>query len=41
MRLNDGYEYREQLGTDAAAKTLLAYLSQRRETGPERNCFQY
>jgi len=29
MRLNDGYEYRERLGTDAAAKTVLAYLSRR------------
>lgn len=29
MHLNDGCEYRERLGPDAAAKPLLAYLSQR------------
>lgn len=29
MHLNDGCEYREQLGTDAAAQTVLEYLSRR------------
>ncbi len=28
-RLNEGYEYREKLGPDADARTVLAYLSQR------------
>jgi 23S rRNA pseudouridine1911/1915/1917 synthase len=36
MRLNDGCVYREQLGADGAAKTLLAYLSERyRHSSPE------
>jgi 23S rRNA pseudouridine1911/1915/1917 synthase len=30
-RLNDGYEYREQLGPDADAQTLLAYLCRRHD----------
>jgi 23S rRNA pseudouridine1911/1915/1917 synthase len=36
MHLNDGCEYREQLGAEAGAQTLLAYLSQRyRHSTPE------